>query len=433
MTALKTEKLSTTKTGSTPDTVIVALAEKADAAAIAEAYEAALGKDGVMAPGHDPYPDPSLFTKEGIEGIADSDERRLVIAKLNGKVAGGMMIDRLSPLHCEFNSMAVRLDMRGRRIGSKIVQGARKVLDDSLFTVNCTELVTHSLMSQSAHFSEGFDRICGFSFCHYPNVFFADHPESVLWVALLQGRLVESLKELRKHLGRNAGTSTTAVYAKTKNIVGKLAGQGLVCDELNDSTDSLYLASEILRTRPIYLPESYLPLAESILIQFRDILEYDLASEGTNTSADTRIAEGKLTVNYVEGYAHSYISYSPRFTFRADELDRAIESVKKLGKRFMLVRIPTNDQETPSVIAHLLKQGFVFQSLLPLYGFQCDTEGKPELYDIVTMQWIAPHILEKNPLPGETNSVVKLHGYPENLSGDILRLIRKEIGMLNGS
>ncbi|MBY0358620.1 MAG: GNAT family N-acetyltransferase [Candidatus Obscuribacterales bacterium] len=412
-------------TTATTQKVEVALAQVADAQSIAAMFNAALGQGGVMAPGHEPYPDPSLFSKDGIESNIQSDERQLIIAKVDGQVSGGMVVDKLSPLHCEFNCMAVSLDKRGQRLGSRIVRGARKLVDETLFMVNCTELVTHSLMSQAAHFSEGYDRICGFSFCHYPKVFFANHPESVLWVGLLQGRLIESLQELRKNLGRKPFTTASELYQTIKASAGSLAGKGLVSDELAGSDENMQLAAEVLRTRPIYLPPDYLPLAESILIQFRDILEYNLIDDSSVGSAPS--GNGKLSVNYVDGYAHSYLSYSPDFKLDKQELDTAIQSVKDKNKRFMLVRIPANEPQAIATVEHLLTQGFVFHSLLPLYGFNQDKNGKAELYDIITMQWIAPHILAENELPGETNSVVKVHGYPENLSGDILRLIRKEL------
>lgn len=419
-------KISAGQSSFAQDRLVVELAKNEDAEAIAEMFEAALGKNGIHATGHDPYPDPALFSKSGVESIiAAYPERKLVIAKIDNTIAGGMIIDALSPFHCEFNCMAVRNDLRGNRIGSRIVSGAKKVVEDSLFTLNCTELVTHSLMSQSAHFNEGYNSICGFGYCHYPNVFFADHPESVLWVTLPQGRLVESLKELRKQLGRGIISSTPEIARKIRALAPELIGKGLICEELNSDEDALLLAAEILKTRTIFLPAEYLPLAESILIQFRDILHYELKEDTSGSSVAQ--GSGKLNVNYVDGYAHSYLTYTPDFKFDSKELDQAVESVKKLGKRFMLVRIPANSPAAPEVISHLKQLDFMFHSLLPLYGFQKSSTDKPELHDVITMQWVAPHIIESNPLPGETNSVIKLHGYPDNLSGSVLRQIRHEL------
>ncbi len=73
-------------------------------------------------------------------------------------------------------------------------------------------------------------------------------------------------------------------------------------------------------------------------------------------------------------------------------------------------------------------KGFVFHSYLPLYGYQQNQEPKQEqFHDILTLQWIAPEILASNALPGETDSVVKIYGYPDNLSGSIIRLVASEL------
>lgn len=91
------------------------------------------------------------------------------------------------------------------------------------------------------------------------------------------------------------------------------------------------------------------------------------------------------------------------------------------------MRIPANQPEAIALADYLRqKKSFVFHSYLPLYGYNQEPEHE-SFHDILTLQWIAPDILASNSLPGETDSVVKLYGYPENLSGSIVRLIASEL------
>jgi hypothetical protein len=43
------------------------------------------------------------------------------------------------------------------------------------------------------------------------------------------------------------------------------------------------------------------------------------------------------------------------------------------------------------------------------------------------MQWIDPAVLARCALPGETDAVVKLHGYPLNLTKEIVGAMRRDI------
>src|SRR5581483_494204 len=70
------------------------------AEAIAKMFEAALGKNGIDAPGHEPYPDPSLFSADGVMETVASPYRRLFIAELDGIVCGGIIADSLHELAC---------------------------------------------------------------------------------------------------------------------------------------------------------------------------------------------------------------------------------------------------------------------------------------------------------------------------------------------
>jgi hypothetical protein len=386
------------------------LAKCSDAYEIAEMFTAALGKDGIGAPGCEPYPEPALFSAEGIKSIIDNLDRRLVIAKIDGKIAGGIVADYLSPYQCEFNCMAVRKDMRGKHIGTKIIAGAKKIIEEDMFTMNTTELVTHSMLSQSAHFSEGYNRITGFAFCHYPNVFFANHPESVLWVSKPQGKLVAKLQNIRKELGNaiNFESPNWENICKKELPIGEYA-----------------LAKEILKQRDIFVPEEYRQLVKDILHQFQEIFDYQVISSTTDTK-DSISNDSVPNIDWKDGYGHTYITYNPNFNLNIAELDSAVKSVKKAGKRFILVRIPANNPHAIETANLLRSEGFVFHSIAPLYGFDKYADGSHMLYDILTLQWIAPDIIQSNPLPGQTNSVIHLYGYPLNLSGKIIKLIKKE-------
>ena len=154
-------------------------------------------------------------------------------------MVGAMVADELSPHHVEFNSMVVPIQRRGLKLGSHIVRGLADIVEQDKFTVNCTELVTHSMASQAAHFHNGFSAICGFGFCHYPHVFFKDHPESVLWVTKLQGKLVPIMRRFRGPLGRQLGRHLLDV--KRKLMAAQASGQvSLASGRLDDQSLNLY-------------------------------------------------------------------------------------------------------------------------------------------------------------------------------------------------
>jgi hypothetical protein len=137
------------------------------------------------------------------------------------------------------------------------------------------------------------------------------------------------------------------------------------------------------------------------------------------------------SIEYKEGFGHAYIIYKPGFKFGSSldqaALDNALDALAKLEKRYILVRIPANQPEAIALADYLRqKKSFVFHSYLPLYGYHQEPEHE-SFHDILTLQWIAADILASNSLPGETDSVVKLYGYPENLSGSIVRLIASEL------
>ncbi|MBK9202556.1 MAG: hypothetical protein IPL73_08980 [Candidatus Obscuribacter sp.] len=404
------------------------------AAQIANMYVSALGAGGVSAPGHEAYPDSDLFTLEGVEATISAGERTIAIAcpvDASGEqqpCAGAMVMDRLSPYHVEFNSMAVAMPSRGLKLSSKIVQDLRDLVDLSDFTVNATELVTHSLASQAAHIRAGYKNICGFGFCQYPRVFFKDHPESVLWVVRLQGKLVSRVKQLRANLGRGLGDSIDLVQHKVVEAQARFSASSTY-QRLDEK--QLTIVSDLLSSRVSYVPQRYKALVESILFQFEDTLDRTVRSESDLTTQpgpaqDSKTsAESDFDVELKEGFGHSYIIYKQNFVFDSASIDKTISDLKAKDKRFILVRIPAHNGEALPLAQHLQKAGFVFHSYLPLYGYY---EGSSALFgDILTLQWLKPEVVAQNALPGQTESVIKLYGYPENLSGPIIETIACEL------
>jgi|JI6StandDraft_1071083.scaffolds.fasta_scaffold00026_68 hypothetical protein len=430
--------------------VFAASKEQADKLSkdIAQMYVAALGPGGVGKDGCEAYPDPDLFSETGVKETLLAGERLIAVAQYNDQICGAMVADKLSPYHVEFNSMAVPLNKRGLGIGSAIVSGLKDMMDASELTINTTELVTHSLASQAAHFHAGYKSIVGFAFCHYPRVFFADHPESVLWVTKFQGKLLSTVKQLRSALGRKLGTKAsdlvqTIVAAQAQTQTKAQTNISLAISS-RLSEQQLPLVAELLLERTAYVPKLYANLVQSILFQFEEILDRSVQSvseqvqltqseEEEEEEEETKAQEPgeSLSIEYKEGFGHAYIIYKPGFKFGSSldqaALDSALEALAKLEKRYILVRIPANQPEAIALADYLRqKKSFVFHSYLPLYGYNQEPEHE-SFHDILTLQWIAPDILASNSLPGETDSVVKLYGYPENLSGSIVRLIASEL------
>lgn len=427
--------------------VFAASKEQADKLSkdIAKMYVAALGQGGIGKDGCEAYPDPDLFSEAGVKETLLAGERLIAVAQYNDQICGAMVADKLSPYHVEFNSMAVPLNKRGLGIGSAIVSGLKDMMDASELTINTTELVTHSLASQAAHFHAGYNSIVGFAFCHYPRVFFADHPESVLWITKFQGKLLSVVKQLRSALGRKLGTNTSDLVHKVVAAQAQTKTQTNTSLAINSrlTEQQLPLVAELLLERTAYVPKLYASIVQSILFQFEEILDCSVQSlteqdqltqskeEEEEEETKAQEAEDSLSIEYKEGFGHAYIIYKPGFKFGSSldhsALDNALEALAKLEKRYILVRIPANQPEAIALADYLRqKKNFVFHSYLPLYGYNQEPE-RESFHDILTLQWIAPDTLASNALPGETDSVVKLYGYPENLSGSIVRLIASEL------
>jgi hypothetical protein len=316
------------------------------------------------------------------------------------------------------------------------------MMDASELTINTTELVTHSLASQAAHFHAGYNSIVGFAFCHYPRVFFANHPESVLWVTKFQGQLLSTVKQIRSALGRKLGTNSSDLVRTVVAAQAQAQTKGQTNEKLATSSrlseQQLPLVAELLLERTAYVPQLYANVVQSILFQFEEILDRSVQSvtdqvQLTQSEEETKAqAPGDSpSIEYKEGFGHAYIIYKPGFKFGSSldqaALDNALDALAKLEKRYILVRIPANQPEAIALADYLRqKKSFVFHSYLPLYGYHQEPEHE-SFHDILTLQWIAADILASNSLPGETDSVVKLYGYPENLSGSIVRLIASEL------
>lgn len=390
-----------TKTQINPELCKVSLADSKDSKKIAQAYENALGTKGVGGPGHEPYPDPDLFTPEGIKETIESGERKIIVIKHDDDVLGAIVADTIHDYGFEFNSMAIDRSFRGLKLGSKLLSGAKKIMDDCFFINNVTELVTHSLASQSAHIKEGYNNFLGFGYCHFPNVFFKDKPESVLWAGQLQGELVGKLAQLQKSNQSSWGKSE-----EEKNI-----------------------SHALLEDRNIYLPAHYQELGEEIVSQYSPEVNYEIKT--STESSDTKTNDSTVNVSLMPDYAHSYIHFEEGFDLEKNlqYVANTINEIKRMkGKRFIRATISAN-QPQAIAIANLLKEEyqFIFHSILPLYGYNAK-EGRFE--DYLSLQWVRKDVVQSNPLPGHTDSVIKIYGYPLNLPGKIIKQVEKDLQYL---
>ncbi len=143
-----------------------------------------------------------------------------------------------------------------------------------------------------------------------------------------------------------------------------------------------------------------------------------------------------LSIDYTEGLDHSYVNFNKDFVFDETELAKALKAIHKIEKRYIKVCVPANTPEALKAADCLIDQGFVFHSYVPLgrcaeqvqpIEDASDSDVKaPEFYDVLCLQWITPALIKDNPMPGETESVIKLYGYPENLSGQLVKTIGQD-------
>jgi len=261
-------------------------------------------------------------------------------------------------------------------------------------------------------------------------------------VTRFQGQVVPNLRRFRSALGRQLGRHLADV--KHKLIASQASGQVHLSSGRLDA-ESLNLIGEVLKERTAYVPKRYHDLVQAILFQFEDVLDVGVksyvrpesVSEAGVHAKDEKEKIDNLTIEPKEGFGHSYIIFKKDFVFDEKEVAKAIKTVHKMDKRYIKVCIPANTAEAIKAADYLNEQGFVFHSYLPLYGYTeqaqaADDEGHavtkaPEFYDILSLQWIKPSVVKANPLPGETDSVIKLYGYPENLSGEIVKMLAGEL------
>lgn len=378
--------------------VVVREAVMPDASALVEMWEAALGAGGVWQPGCEPYPDPSLFSVEDMKSNIDDPARQIVLAEDGKQILGAIIVDWMSPYHCENNCMAVRRDAYGRGIGSLLIEGVTALLSEREFVINCTELVTHSLASQSAHIRRGYDTICGFGYAHYPHVFSPVHRESVLW----SWRLFQ----------KAGGTAVSTANAPSPKM-GETAGAASMDKSASSQGDVPCF------DRTIFVAPRYQELVKSIVEQVGTTLNYSLSSGSSNGASE-------LKIDPKEGQKHFYIDVlkcGEEKDFSGD-LQSAVEQAKSTGKSFVLVRINANDPGCPKVVEWLRSRQFCFHSFLPLYRYSPDGDG---FNDLLCMQWIAPEEIVGNPLPGASGSLIQLYGYPLGVTGKVIDTIRREV------
>lgn len=354
-------------------------ATAADAPALVQMYESALGKGGVGKPACEPYPDPSLFDAKA---MAENIERGriIILTETEGTVSGAIALDALGPFQIENNCMAVRRDMRGRGVGTALIHSVSAFLSQTELTINCTELVTHSMASQAAHAADGYDTYCGFGFCHYPRVFFANHPESVLWTWRAYGRALS--------------------------------------DGYSGDSEAGRLARSLREPRTIYVPPRYAEICHLITRQLKPLASYQI---GEGQAASGTI---DLTVQASADYEHAYVLLDELVGHEV--LPHALAAVDDLlaTKRYVVVRIPANNSNCAAIAERLYQRGFAFHSLLPFYGWNEKTRS---FFDVFAMQYIEPSVLAKNALPGETDSVVKLYGYPATITGALVRTVGADL------
>ncbi len=142
-------------------------------------------------------------------------------------------------------------------------------------------------------------------------------------------------------------------------------------------------------------------------------------------------AESQFHVDFKPDYGHTYIDFDFGFEVERHKknLIAEIERIKTTpGKRFIRATMKANHPSCVRIADFLRTQGFVFHSILPLYQYEkSECGGKHKFHDLLGMQWIAQDTIAKNPLPGETDSVIKVYGYPQNLTGNIIGLVAKEL------
>lgn len=127
-------------------------------------------------------------------------------------------------------------------------------------------------------------------------------------------------------------------------------------------------------------------------------------------------------------YAHSYIHFEEGFNLENNiqYVENTVNEIKRMkGKRFIRATISANQPKAIDIAKLLMEEyQFIFHSILPLYGYN-SKEGRFE--DYLGLQWVRRDVVQSNPLPGHTESVIKVFGYPLNLPGKIIKQISSDL------
>jgi GNAT superfamily N-acetyltransferase len=386
-------------------------AQPDDAEKIVNSYESVFGKGGVRAPGHDPYPTPEVFSKEGVLAIIADTERDLLVAEWDGEIAGGMIVTHNSPFHREFGCVSVHKNFRGKGISSHMLRYQKEREKQCSLVVNTTEIVTHSMLSQAAHNHAGYDKITGFGYCQYPNVFFKHTPESCLWITSLEGSVIEWLRASRPTLSKSWMRDCTTPAAT------KMSGTKL--PELTNIERALVTVLE--KQRKCYVPARYLDVVSKLLTQFDDTLSYRIFDEKeTGVICDEQTS---IQIDLCAEQPYAYLHFE-KAVLAESGFEVAWKMVVENDKRYVQARLPLNDRSTIQNINLLRRKGFVFLGIAPIFNFKMHPL---EFDDLFLMQWVHPKIIDRCPLPGATDSVAKLYGYPLNFTGAVIEAIRKDL------
>jgi hypothetical protein len=378
------------------------MARREDANAIVSVYESVFGKGGIKAPGHEQYPEPDVFTPEGVVRIAHDRSRRFIVAEFDGRIVGGMIVNFLSPYNCEFACVCVDRAFQGRGISPLLLAHARAMADQSVLTINSTEIVTHSVLSQTAHNAVGYNKVTGFGYCQYQHVFFLRHPESCLWISDIRGRVVDRLTTDRSSPQTSASDS----------------------EFLSEPERSLQHA--LSAPRSVFLPRDYETIGSTIAQQFSEIISYRINCH--DSLADDALAAQHIKVELPHDAPYAYLKFpSGLYGGWQNNIDAALATIAAAGKRYIQARIPANSTSAISYAEYMRSKDFVLLGFLPLYSYKQNQDGQPSFDDLLVLQWIADDVVKNNALPGETDSVIKLYGYPDNLTGSLLKIIRREI------
>ena len=396
-------------------------AEPEDARDIVASYESVFGKGGVRAPGHDPYPAPEVFSEEGVLAIIADKKREFLVTEWDGEIAGGMVVTHNSPFHREFGCVSVRQNFQGKGISSRMLSHQKEEEKKCSLVVNTTEIVTHSMLSQAAHNRAGYDKIIGFGYCQYPNVFFKHAPESCLWIASLEGNVIEWLRASRPTSDRIQRREHAELQNTKRKKIERQKTELLATSVPKLTENERELFNVLERQRKCYVPARYLRVVSKLLSQFDDTLSYRIFDESETGSAMEERNSIQLDLCADQPYAYLHFTEAALSERGFEEVWRAITAN---DKRHVQARLPMNSPTTIQNINLLRRKGFVFLGIAPIFNL----ETQPLKFDdVFMMQWVSADIVERCPLPGATDSVVKLYGYPINLTGDVIEAIRKDL------